>query len=139
MTTSEKSTKENPEENLLGIYLDTVHEIGPIGVLQLLSRVLKGAVFDQCCRRDTIIQWLLSTACHARIGGWEDFEYVVARLFESMLIEAFIQNSRAHAENAEMDSLQQQADLTLQELLREEQAAKAKVSSKSKSRRKKSE
>ncbi len=139
MTTSEKSTKENPEENLLGVYFSTVKSIGPSGVLDLISKVLRAAAFDQCCRRDVVIQWLLSPACHTRVRSWQDFEYVVARLFESMLIEAFVQNSPGHAENACKESQQKQADLTLQELLEEEKASQVQRKKKSKRKRKKSE
>lgn len=138
MTTSEKSTKENPEENLLGIYFTTVNSIGPKGVLDLISKVLKGAVFDQCCRRDSVVQWLLSSACHTRVGSWQDFEYVVARLFESMLIEAFVKYSPDHAENGLRESQQKQADLTLQELLEEEKASQTQSKKKMKRKRKKS-
>ncbi len=138
MTTSAKSTQENPEENLLGIYFDTVRLIGPNGVLQLLSKVLKGAVFDPCCRRAAAIEWMLSSACHARVSSWEDFEYLVARLFESMLLEAFVQKFERHAENALKESQRKQADLTLEELILEEEQHSKCIQSKSKRRRKKS-
>jgi hypothetical protein len=139
MTTSEKCTRENPEENLLRIYVDTVERLSPEGVLNLLSTVLKSGVFDPCCRRAEIKDWLLSSACHARVKTWQEFEYVTARLFESMLLEAFAVQCDVAAENELKESQRKQADNTLQELLLEEQAEKTNQKRSAKRKRGKSE